>query len=113
MPAKRILFGDAAHAKILRGATILANVVKGTLGPKSRTVVLERAYGGPTIINSGVIAAKEVELEDPFENMGAQMVREVASKTSDIAGDGTTTATLLACAIVAEGMKYVAAGMNP
>ena len=113
MVAKRILFGDQARAKLLRGAGILANVVRGTLGPKSRTVVLEHEYGEPTIINSGVIAAREVELEDPFENMGAQMVRQVAAKTSDVAGDGTTTATLLAYAMLREGMKYVAAGMNP
>ena len=113
MPAKQIAFHDKAHAKILAGVNILANAVKGTLGPKARTVVLERSYGTPTVINSGVIVAKEIELEDRFENMGAQMVREAASKTSDVAGDGTTTATLLARGMVVEGMKYVAAGMNP
>jgi chaperonin GroEL len=113
MAAKQILFGEDAHAKIVSGVTALANAVKVTLGPKARTVVLERSFGAPIVINSGVIVAKEIELEDPFENMGAQMVREVASKTSDVAGDGTTTATLLAHGIVVEGMKYVAAGMNP
>jgi chaperonin GroEL len=113
MTAKKLLFHGEAHAKMLAGMNILANAVRATLGPKARTVVLERAYGAPLIINSGVVVAKEVELEDPFENMGAQMVREVASKTSDVAGDGTTTATLLAHGIVTEGMKYVAAGMNP
>ena len=113
MAAKQLLFHEDAHARILAGMTKLASAVRVTLGPKARTVVLERAFGAPTIINSGVIVAKEVELEDRFENMGAQMVREVASKTSDVAGDGTTTATLLAYGIVQEGMKYVAAGMNP
>ena len=113
MPAKRLLFHEQAHEKILAGMSKLANAVRVTLGPKARTVVLERSFGAPTIINSGVIVAKEIELEDPFENMGAQMVREVASKTSDVAGDGTTTATLLAYGMVSEGMKYVAAGMNP
>jgi chaperonin GroEL len=113
MSAKEIVFSDAAHARLLRGMNILADAVRVTLGPKARTVVLERSFGAPTVINSGVIVAKEVELEDPFENMGAQMVREVAAKTSEVAGDGTTTATLLAAAVVNEGMKYVAAGMNP
>jgi chaperonin GroEL len=113
MAAKQILFGDEARAKIFRGATVLADAVRGTLGPKARTVLLERSYGAPTVINSGVAVAKEIELPDPFENLGAQMVREVAAKTSEVAGDGTTTATLLAHAIVREGMKYVAAGMNP
>ena len=113
MAAKQILFHDQAREKMLRGATILADAVRGTLGPKARTVVLERAYGAPIVINSGVAVAKEIELPDPFENLGARMVREVASKTSEVAGDGTTTATLLAHAIVREGMKYVAAGMNP
>jgi chaperonin GroEL len=111
--AKQILFGDEVRARILKGVGTLADAVRVTLGPKARTVVLERSYGAPQIINSGVIVAKEVELDDPFENMGAQMAREVASKTSEIAGDGTTTATLLAAGIVAEGMKYVTAGMNP
>jgi len=113
MAAKQILFHDAARQKILRGATVLADAVRGTLGPKARTVVLERAYGAPIVINSGVAVAKEIELADPFENLGARMVREVAAKTSEVAGDGTTTATLLAHATVREGMKYVAAGMNP
>jgi chaperonin GroEL len=113
MAAKMVLFGDEAHAKIVRGVATLANAVRVTLGPKARTVVLERSFGPPTVINSGVVVAKEIELEDPFENMGAQMVREVASRTSEVAGDGTTTATVLAQSIVLEGMKYVAAGMNP
>ena len=102
MAAKHLLFHDSAHAKVLAGMTILADAVRITLGPKARTVLLERPFGAPTIINSGVVVAKEIELTDPFENMGAQMVKEVASKTSDIAGDGTTTATLLAHAIVTE-----------
>ena len=113
MPAKQILFGDQVRAKILKGVGTLADAVRVTLGPKARTVVLERSFGAPQIINSGVAVAKEVELEDPFENMGAQMAREVAAKTSEIAGDGTTTATLLAAGIVTEGIKYVTAGMNP
>jgi len=113
MSAKQVLFGEPAHARLLRGMNVLADAVRVTLGPKARTVVLEKTYGAPTVINSGVIVAKEVELADPFENMGAQMVREVAARTSEVAGDGTTTATLLAAAIVNEGMKYVAAGMNP
>ena len=113
MAAKQLLFHESAHAKVIAGMTALTNAVRITLGPKARTVVLERAFGAPTIINSGVLVAKEIELSDPFENMGAQMVKEVASKTSDIAGDGTTTATLLAHRIVTEGMKFVAAGMNP
>ena len=113
MTAKQVLFSEPAHARLLRGMNILADAVRITLGPKARTVVLERSYGSPTVINSGVIVAKEIELEDHFENMGAQMVREVAAKTAEVAGDGTTTATLLAAAIVNEGMKYVASGMNP
>ena len=113
MSAKEILFAEPAHDKLVRGMNILTDAVRVTLGPKARTVVLERSFGAPTVINSGVVVAKEIELEDPFENMGAQMVREVAAKTSEVAGDGTTTATLLAAAIVNEGMKYVAAGMNP
>ncbi|MBS1217040.1 MAG: chaperonin GroL [Proteobacteria bacterium] len=113
MSAKDVLFGEAAHAKLLRGMNILADAVRITLGPKARTVVLERSWGAPTIINSGVIVAREVELQDRFENMGAQMVREVAARTSEVAGDGTTTATILSAGIVNEGMKYVAAGMNP
>ncbi|MBM5570258.1 MULTISPECIES: chaperonin GroEL [Deefgea] len=113
MAAKEVMFGDSARAKMVAGVNVLANAVKVTLGPKGRNVVLERSYGAPTITKDGVSVAKEVELKDKFENMGAQMVKEVASKTSDIAGDGTTTATVLAQAIVQEGMKYVAAGMNP
>ncbi len=113
MPGKEILFHEDVRAKILAGVNTLVQAVRVTLGPKSRTVVLDREFGAPTIINSGVIVAKEIELEDRFENMGAQMVREVASKTSDVAGDGTTTAMLLAHGIVTEGMKHVAAGMNP
>ena len=113
MPAKQLLFHDAAWGKILAGVNTLADAVKVTLGPKSRNVVLQQAYGEPVVANSGVAVARAIELEDPFENMGAQMVREVAAKTSEIAGDGTTTATVLTQAIVREGMKYVAAGMNP
>lgn len=113
MPAKRILFHDTARAKIAEGVNILADAVKMTLGPRGRNVILDRPFGTPLVANSGVIVAKEIELEDRFENMGAQMVKEVASKTSDVAGDGTTTATVLAQAIVREGMKYVTAGMNP
>ena len=113
MSAKQVLFHDAARAKIIEGVNVLANAVKVTLGPRGRNVVLERAYGLPVVANSGVIVAKEIELKDKFENMGAQMAKEVASKTSDVAGDGTTTATVLAQAIVREGMKFVAAGMNP
>ena len=113
MPAKELMFGEAAHAKIIKGMNTLAEAVRVTLGPKARTVVLERPYGAPTVINSGVIVAREIELGDRFENMGAQMVREVAAKTSEVAGDGTTTAMVLAAGIVSEGMKYVAAGMNP
>src|SRR5512134_3091624 len=113
MPAKQLLFGETAHARLVKGMNILADAVRVTLGPKARTVILERSWGAPMVINSGVIVAREIELEDRFENMGAQMVREVAAKTSEVAGDGTTTATLLAAAIVNEGLKYVAAGMNP
>ncbi|OGS95116.1 MAG: chaperonin GroL [Gallionellales bacterium RIFCSPLOWO2_02_FULL_57_47] len=113
MPAKQVLFKDAARARIIEGVNILADAVKVTLGPRGRNVILNRAYGPPLVANSGVVVAKEIELRDKFENMGAQMVKEVASKTSDVAGDGTTTATVLAQAIVREGMKYVAAGMSP
>jgi chaperonin GroEL len=113
MTAKQLIFGESAHAKIIAGITKLTSAVRVTLGPKARTVILEKSFGAPAIINSGVAVAREIELEDRFENMGAQMVKEVASKTSDVAGDGTTTATLLAYGIVIEGMKYVAAGMNP
>ncbi|NDF73618.1 MAG: chaperonin GroEL, partial [Betaproteobacteria bacterium] len=113
MAAKQVLFSDDARARMVNGVNILANAVKVTLGPKGRNVVLERSFGAPTVTKDGVSVAKEIELKDKFENMGAQMVKEVASKTSDNAGDGTTTATVLAQAIVREGMKYVAAGMNP
>ena len=113
MAAKQVLFGDDARSKMVRGINVLADAVKVTLGPKGRNVVLERSFGGPTVTQDGVSVAKEIELQDKFENMGAAMVREVASKTSDNAGDGTTTATVLAQAIVDEGMKFVAAGMNP
>ena len=113
MAAKDVRFGEHARNKMVNGVNILANAVKITLGPKGRNVVLERSFGAPTITKDGVSVAKEIELKDKFENMGAQMVKEVASKTSDVAGDGTTTATVLAQSIVTEGMKYVAAGMNP
>jgi chaperonin GroEL len=113
MPAKEVKFSTDARDKMLRGVDILANAVKVTLGPKGRNVVIDRSFGAPRITKDGVTVAKEIELADKFENMGAQMVREVASKTSDIAGDGTTTATVLAQAIVKEGAKAVAAGMNP
>ncbi|MCH9705165.1 MAG: chaperonin GroEL [Proteobacteria bacterium] len=113
MAAKDIKFSDEARRSILKGVNILANTVKVTLGPKGRNVILERSFGAPTVTKDGVSVAKEIELEDKLENMGAQMVKEVASKTSDVAGDGTTTATVLAQSIVSEGMKYVAAGMNP
>ena len=113
MPAKEVRFHDSARSRMVHGLNILADAVKVTLGPKGRNVVLERSFGAPTITKDGVSVAKEIELKDKFQNMGAQMVKEVASKTSDVAGDGTTTATVLAQAIVREGMKYVAAGMNP
>src|SRR5213593_4849457 len=113
MAAKDVRFGENARSRMVAGVNILADAVKITLGPKGRNVVLERSYGAPTITKDGVSVAKEIELKDKFENMGAQMVKEVASKTSDVAGDGTTTATVLAQSIVSEGMKYVAAGMNP
>src|SRR3990172_3258393 len=113
MAAKDVRFHEDARHKMLNGVNILANAVKATLGPKGRNVVLERSFGAPTVTKDGVSVAKEIELKDKLENMGAQMVKEVASKTSDVAGDGTTTATVLAQSIVNEGMKYVAAGMNP
>ncbi len=113
MAAKSVKFHDAARSKMVIGVNILANAVRVTLGPKGRNVVLDRSFGSPTITKDGVSVAKEIELKDKFENMGAQMVKEVASKTSDVAGDGTTTATVLAQSIVQEGMKFVAAGMNP
>ncbi|KPK72881.1 MAG: molecular chaperone GroEL, partial [Acidithiobacillales bacterium SM23_46] len=113
MAAKDVLFGDSARARMLRGVNVLADAVKVTLGPKGRNVVLEKSFGAPTVTKDGVSVAKEIELKDKYENMGAQMVKEVASKTSDVAGDGTTTATVLAQAMLREGLKSVAAGMNP
>ena len=113
MSAKEIKFSDDARQRMLKGINTLANAVKITLGPKGRNVVLEKSFGAPTVTKDGVSVAKEVELKDKFENMGAQMVKEVASHTSDIAGDGTTTATVLAQSMVTEGLKSVAAGMNP
>ena len=113
MAAKDVQFGNEVRQKMVSGVNTLANAVRVTLGPKGRNVVVDRAFGGPHITKDGVTVAKEIELKDKFENMGAQMVKEVASKTNDVAGDGTTTATVLAQAIVAEGMKYVTAGMNP
>ena len=113
MAVKDVQFGNEVRQKMVNGVNVLANAVRVTLGPKGRNVVLDRAFGGPHITKDGVSVAKEIELKDKFENMGAQMVKEVASKTNDVAGDGTTTATVLAQSIVAEGMKYVTAGMNP
>ncbi|MGH8042234.1 MAG: chaperonin GroEL [Rudaea sp.] len=113
MAAKEIRFSEDARARMLRGVNVLANAVKATLGPKGRNVVLDKSFGAPTITKDGVSVAKEIELADKFENMGAQMVKEVASKTSDVAGDGTTTATVLAQALIRDGLKAVAAGMNP
>src|SRR5210317_897848 len=113
MSAKLIQFGTDARAKMLKGINILADAVKVTLGPKGRNVVIDKSFGAPRTTKDGVTVAKEIELEDKFENMGAQMVREVASRTNDEAGDGTTTATVLAQSIVREGVKAVAAGMNP
>ena len=110
---KIIKFNNEARAKMLKGVDTLANTVKTTLGPKGRNVVIDKSYGAPRTTKDGVTVAKEIELEDKFENMGAQMVKEVASKTNDNAGDGTTTASILAQAIVGEGIKYVTAGMNP
>src|SRR5213592_2476967 len=113
MAAKEVRFGGEARERMLRGVDILANAVKVTLGPKGRNVVIDKSFGAPRTTKDGVTVAKEIELEDKFENMGAQMLREVASKTNDVAGDGTTTACVLAHAIVREGLKAVAAGMNP
>src|ERR1700684_1862343 len=113
MAAKEVKFSSDAREKMLRGVETLANAVKVTLGPKGRNVVIDKSFGAPRITKDGVTVAKDIELEDKFENMGAQMVREVAQRTNDQAGDGTTTATLLAHAIVREGAKSVAAGMNP
>src|SRR5215216_5912633 len=113
MAAKEIRFNEDARRALERGANTVAYAVKVTLGPKGRNVVLDKKWGSPTITKDGVTVAKEIELSDPYENMGAQLVREVASKTNDVAGDGTTTATVLAQAIVNEGLRYVAAGGNP
>src|SRR5690606_7035402 len=113
MTAKEVRFSDDARSRMAKGVNILANAVKQTLGPRGRNVVLEKSFGAPTVTKDGVSVAKEIELEDKFENMGAQMVKEVASKTSDVAGDGTTTATVLAQSIMREGRKAVAAGHNP
>src|ERR1041385_4665611 len=113
MAAKQLVFDETARIAVLRGVTKLAKAVTATLGPKGRNVVLDKKWGSPNITKDGVTVAKEIELEDPYENMGAQLVREVASKTNDIAGDGTTTATVLAQSIVNEGLRYVAAGGNP
>src|SRR6202007_187323 len=113
MAAKDVRFSDDARARMFKGVNILANAVKVTLGPKGRNAILDKSFGAPTVTKDGVSVAKEIELKDKFENMGAQMVKEVASRASDDAGDGTTTATVLAQAIVNEGLKSVAAGMNP
>src|SRR5512142_1685868 len=113
MAAKDIIFDEKARARIMTGVDTLANAVKVTLGPRGRNVVIEKSWGSPTVTKDGVTVAKEVEIENKFQNMGAQMVKEVASKTSDVAGDGTTTATVLAQAIYNEGAKLVAAGLNP
>ncbi len=111
--AKQLMFDQDARAAILKGVNVLTDAVKATLGPKGRNVMIDKKFGAPTITKDGVTVAKEIELKDPYENMGAQLVREVASKTSDVAGDGTTTATVLAQAIYREGMKNVTAGANP
>src|SRR5438445_361975 len=113
MAAKMLVFDEVARRALERGANAVANAVKVTLGPKGRNVVLDKKWGSPTITKDGVTVAKEIELEDPYENLGAQLVKEVASKTNDVAGDGTTTATVLAQSIVNEGLRYVAAGGNP
>ena len=112
MTAKEVKFGDDARKTLVSGVNVLANAVKTTLGPKGRNVVLDKSFGAPTVTKDGVSVAKEIELKDKFENMGAQMVKEVASQTSDIAGDGTTTATVLAQSLLREGLKCVAAGMK-
>ena len=111
--AKDVIFGDSARQRMLAGVNVLADAVKATLGPKGRNVILDKSFGAPTVTKDGVSVAKEIELKDKIENMGAQMVKEVASQASDVAGDGTTTATVLAQSIVNEGLKSVAAGMNP
>src|SRR5512142_1591811 len=110
--AKQLMFDQDARAAILKGVNVLTDAVKATLGPKGRNVIIDKKFGAPTITKDGVTVAKEIELKDPYENMGAQLLREVASKTSDVAGDGTTTATVLAYAIYKDGMKYVTAGAN-
>ena len=111
--AKQLLYSDQARSTILQGVNQLANAVKATLGPKGRNAILDKKFGAPTITKDGVTVAKEIELKDPYQNMGAQLVKEVASKTSDVAGDGTTTATVLAQAIFREGVKHLSAGANP
>src|SRR3990170_8712625 len=111
--AKQIIFSEEARQKLLNGVNILAKAVVTTLGPKGRNVALDKAYGGPSVVHDGVSVAKEIELKDPFENMGAQLIKEAASKTNDVAGDGTTTSTLLAQAIVSRGLKNITAGTNP
>ena len=113
MAAKEVRFGDDARTKMLKGVNILANAVKVTLGPKGRNVVLDKSFGAPTITKDGVSVAKEIELEDHYENMGAQLLKEAATKTNDVAGDGTTTATVLAQAIISEGFRNIAAGADP
>src|SRR3954464_5459973 len=113
MPAKQLEYSEEARASLKKGIDTLADAVKITLGPKGRNVVLDKKFGPPTITNDGVTIAKEIELEDPFENMGAQLLKEAASKTNDVAGDGTTTSTILAQAIVSEGLKNITAGSNP
>ena len=113
MTFKQLLFHDQARERMWRGVDALADAVGVTLGPRGRTVIIEREFGGPQIVNSGVLVAKAIELEDGFENLGAQLLREVASRTSEMAGDGTTTATVLAHAMIQEGLRYLAGGMNP
>ncbi|MCX7959776.1 MAG: chaperonin GroEL, partial [Deltaproteobacteria bacterium] len=113
MSAKMLIFGDDANQELLRGVTILTEAVRSTLGPRGRNVIIDKSFGSPVVTKDGVTVAKEIELENKWQNMGAQMVKEVASKTSDVAGDGTTTATVLAHAIYKEGLKFVAAGHNP
>src|SRR5688572_8768642 len=113
MASKELIYDEAARRALERGVNILADTVKVTLGPRGRNVVLEKKFGSPAVVSDGVTIAKEISVEDPFENMGAQLVREVASKTNDVAGDGTTTAIVLAQAIVREGLRNVAAGANP
>src|SRR5437762_14139602 len=113
MPAKQLIYSEQARRSLKKGMDALADAVKVTLGPKGRNVVLDKKFGAPTVTNDGVTIAREIELPDPFENMGAQLLKEVATKTNDVAGDGTTTATVLAQAIITEGLKNLAAGANP